>query len=423
MREWASTNWNATRLPSPIFEEECTSVLEISVSILLLLAETPPDVADGAEGRGGEGGSASGDGRQLIAALSGNSASKIISPLAHATVNVTPRAQRLSERLLVRINPGVRHQSIQSTGGLAVYSAGIHGKQAQPHTQRQAQVAEERMDGFLQWMYVNSESKRQSLTRSLIPSLSLPLSTPSPPNADPITLTSTAIPRPAPASTDQRGLMYIHRESRHAGGGGGGGGAKTSMPLYDPLCDTGEIETGRRDEIGRLYAAVTDADGREAAAREEVLRGKDEITDLWGRLVSEKERSLSLAHVLTKIASKLGVAIEFDLTLEGGYLEMIGIFENVLPNLIPLADMKLHHKAVAAMEARKTERVDHIRKVIWKWLHTKLAGAFVTFRNIIKERKHNRLLISKAIGIQKAPLLHRAFDTWLQQAQVLYIYI
>lgn len=282
MREWASTNWNATRqpslfsLPSPIFEEECTSVLEISVSILLLLAETPPDVADEAEGRGGEGGSGSVDGRRLIAALSGNSASKIISSLALATVNVTPRAQRLSERLLFRINPGVRHQSMQSTGGLVVYSAGIHGKQAQPQTQRQAQVAEESMDGFLQWMYVNSETKRQSLTRSLIPSLSL--SAPSPSNADP---------------KDHCGLMYIHKESRHGGRGGGEGGRRggaETMPLSDPLYDTGEIERGRRDEIGRLHAAVTDADSREAAAREEVLRGKDEMTDLWGRLVSAKER-------------------------------------------------------------------------------------------------------------------------------------
>jgi hypothetical protein len=184
--------------------------------------------------------------------------------------------------------------------------------------------------------------------------------------------------------------------------------------------------------------------------------------------VSEKERSLSLAHVLTKIASKLGVAIEFDLTLEGGYLQMIGVFENLLPDLIPLADMKLlhsssshmklHHKAVAAMEARKNERIDRIRKVIGKWRHTNLAEAFETFRNIIKvrkrnrlliskivgrwghvnvatafetfrknikERKHNRLIISKVIKIQKAPLLHAAFGTWVQQAQVcvcMYVY-
>ena len=92
-REWvANKEWQNAGFPPPVFEEECGSVLDLSLALLLLLAEAPSSH----EHEGGR--------EQLLSRHHATAMLPSLAPLALGRELIPPRTQRLSERLLFRLS-------------------------------------------------------------------------------------------------------------------------------------------------------------------------------------------------------------------------------------------------------------------------------------------------------------------------------
>ncbi len=226
-RDWVDDPaWQECGLPAPIFEEECSSVLELAVAMLVILADTPPLTCLETDGR---------DGCSLLSSdLEGYT---IIAPLAFGKVRVAPRVQRLCLRLLHRLRGGLGEAGGgPETGASGGGEEGGYGGQGT----RGGAEGGVNVDEFLKWVQLNSSSKDESLARSLVPALALsPLAL----SLDLPALPRSLNPSPHAEGKGRGGTQAFARKGRWGGYGYGSfvDNATSSGIASAALCQVGHL--------------------------------------------------------------------------------------------------------------------------------------------------------------------------------------